>query len=414
MDEKQEQEHREQAINRRLAGEKPRDIYRSLNRSKAWFDKWWAVYRHQGREALKGFSRAAHRIHNKMPQAVEDAIVRIRRILEERTDPELKYAFIGAATIQGELKRTPLRPLPSIPAIDRALKRRGLIHPHQKRSKKDTPKSYYPAPPASGPNEVHQMDIVSRRIQGYGPIYSFHLIDLARRKPVVRQYASKGAVSAKLVLVTTWQSLGRPRLLQIDNEATFCGGYRGRRVISQVVRLCLSVGVEVLFIPFYDPERNGVVESFNDAWDEAFWQRERWRDLAHVQAESPIFERWYRSRYYPPELKGKTPDEMFPDFVPQVLPTDFTKHQERLSITAGFIHFIRLVSGEGQIVVLNEAWTVDKELAGEYVWATVSTKEQVLRIYHQKDAQTDRRQVTQYEYPLSESVVDLDPVYQRR
>ena len=79
--------------------------------------------------------------------------------------------------------------------------------------------------------------------------------------------------------------MGLPTLLQVDNEATFCGGYRGKRVFSQVVRLCLSVRVQVMFIPFYSPKKNADIESLNSDWGQAFRQRERFRDLTHVQEE---------------------------------------------------------------------------------------------------------------------------------
>jgi putative transposase len=415
MDDVLEEALRNEAINRRLAGERPCDIYRALNRSRSWFDRYWARYRRYGREGLKSRSRAPKHVHNKMPLHVEEAIARIRKILEERTDPELKYAFIGAPTIRSELKRMRMEPLPSVRAIERALHRRGLAHPHHKRTSPNEPTGYYPAPVVNGPNDVHATDIVSRRILGGEKVSSFHLLDLARHYPLVRQYPDKSADSAKRFLVTVWQTIGLSRLLQMDNEATFCGGYRVQRVFSQIVRLCLAVGVEPLFIPFYSPKRNADIESFNSDWDLAFWQRERFRDLEHVREESPIFERWYRTRYEPPALEGLTPAEACPDFEPCLLPESFDGHQqeERLPLTAGQVHFIREVNSKGQVFILNEAWTVDDKLAGEYVWATISTEEQRLQIYRQAAAHAPRELVAEYAYLIAEEVQEPDPAYRR-
>lgn len=415
MDDVLEEILRNEAINRRLAGERPCDIYRALNRSKSWFDKHWARYRRYGREGLKSRSRAPKHVHNKTPLHVEEAIVRIRKILEERTDPELKYAFIGAPTIRSELKRMEIEPLPGLRAIERTLHRRGLTHPRRKRSSPNEPTGYYPAPVVNGPNDVHVTDIVSRRILGGEKVSSFHLLDLARYYPLVRQYPDKSAESAKCFFVTTWQTVGLSRLLQMDNEATFCGGYRGKRIFSQIVRLCLAVGVEPLFIPFYSPQRNGDIESFNSDWDRAFWQRERFRDLEHVREESPIFERWYRTRYEPPALEGVTPAGAFPDFEPRLLPANFDLHQqeERLPLTVGQVHFIREVNNKGQVTILNEHWMVDDKLPGEYVWATISTGEQRLRIYHQETAEAPRELVAEYNYLIAEEVQELDPAYWR-
>ncbi len=415
MDDLQEEALRNEAVNRRLAGERPCEIYRSLNRSKSWFDKHWARYRKYGREGLKSRSRAPKHVHNKMPLDVEEAIERIRKILEERTDPELKYAFIGAPTIRSELKRMGIEPLSSLRTIERVLNRRRLTHPHRNRASPNEPTGYYPAPVVNGPNGVHATDIVSRRVLGGEKVSSFHLLDLARHYPLVRQYPDKSADSAKHFLVTAWQTVGLSQLLQMDNEATFCGGYRGKRVFSQIVRLCLAVGVEVLFIPFYSPKRNADIESFNSDWDLAFWQRERFRDLEHVREESPIFERWYRTRYEPPALKGLTPAKAFPDFEPRLLPESFDLHQqeERLPLTAGQVHFIRVVNTKGQVVILNEPWEVDEKLAGEYIWATLSTEKQRLRIYHQAAADAPRQLVADCEYLIAEEVQELSPTYRR-
>jgi transposase InsO family protein len=347
-----------------------------------------------------------------MPQAVEDAVVRIRQVLQRGSDPELKYAFVGAETIQWELKRMGHDPPPSIPAINRALRRREMIQPRTKRCQ-DEIKSFCPSPVADGPNRLHQLDIVTRRIEGWGGIFSFHLIDVARRLPLIRQYKSKGADVTKSFLVEGWQTIGLPELLQMDNEATFCGGYRAKRTISQIVRLCLYVGIEVIFIPFCRPKSNGVIESFNGDWDQAFWRRQHFRDLEHVQAESPTFERWYATRHHPESLEGKTPAEVFPEFVPQKLSQNFDAHQRKLPITQGKVHFIRLADGQGKVVLLNETWDVGSKLAGEYIWATVSTTRRTLTILYQPDAKTLPRKVQQYEYPFSEPVSRLDPAYRR-
>jgi hypothetical protein len=135
--------------------------------------------------------------------------------------------------------------------------------------------------------------------------------------------------------------------------------------------------------------------------------------LAHVQEECLIFERWYRTRYEPPALKGLTPTEARADFVSCLLPADFNLHQaeERLPLTAGKVHFIRLVNSQGQIRILNEPWAVDKELVGEYVWATISTAEQRLRIHHQAAADAVQRLVAEYEYEIAEEVQDLALAY---
>lgn len=48
------------------------------------------------------------------------------------------------------------------------------------------------------------------------------------------------------------------------------------------------------------------------------------------------------------------------------------------------MHFIRQVKGDGTISVLNEDFDVVESLAYEYVWATIDTKQEQLRVYYQE------------------------------
>ena len=118
--------------------------------------------------------------------------------------------------------------------------------------------------------------------------------------------------------------------------------------LYDIVRLCLAVGVEVIFIPPYTPKANGSIESFNDLWNTNFWRRTEFRDVAHVQTELPLFETYCRHRRPLPELEGQSADQIEPDFEPFLLPPEFDLHQhKRLAIRAGFVHFFRFVSSKG-------------------------------------------------------------------
>jgi hypothetical protein len=80
---------------------------------------------------------------------------------------------------------------------------------------------------------------------------------------------------------------------------------------------------------------------------------------------------------------------------------------EPLPITAGRIHFIRQVEPESTIRLLNETWRVGKRLAGQYVWATVTTHRHRLQIYHRRTATRPVQLVRQSAYPLSEPEVSV-------
>ena len=54
-------------------------------------------------------------------------------------------------------------------------------------------------------------------------------------------------------------------MAQFDNESAFSGGNHPW-VLGKVVRLCLYMGIDVLFIPLGEADYNSPVETFNHLW----------------------------------------------------------------------------------------------------------------------------------------------------
>jgi hypothetical protein len=211
-------------------------------------------------------------------------------------------------------------------------------------------------------------------------------------------------------LLQTWQTLGIPAFLQLDNDAAFCGGYKTPRRIGQVVRLCLYLGIELIFLPVAEPERNGEVEELNGLWSRAFWQRQRFRSFRHVYRASPRFVHWYLRCYAPPVLAGKTPAQaQRTEHAERLTPRQIRRLPEPFPITAGRIHFIRRVQVDGTIAFLSETWRVGRRFTGRYVWATITTHRQRLDIWSQRSAQTDWRLIKSFTYPLPEQVKRRNP-----
>jgi hypothetical protein len=405
---------RETAIDLYISGCKPTTICRQLKRSRSWFYDTLGRYRQGGRQALASRSRAPQHVHNRIPVEVEAAVVRLRRAITAGDDPELRYANIGADALASELERAGVEP-PSRATINRILKRRDLVQPRQRKSRKRLLPDDYPWPCVQNPNDLHLFDFVVRSIQGEGRVYGFNLLDQARRWPFLRAETPKNADNVCQFLVSAWQEIGLPGALYLDNDAVWNGGGRGQRVLSTVVRLCLLVGVEVIFIPPYTYEANPVMESFNSVWDANFWRRTAFRDLWHLQSELVYLEHYCRHRRPLAEFGGNTADRITPDFVPMRLSAEFDQHQqERLPITTGFVHFIRFVSSAGTFSILNERWQLDARLwAGKTIRATVVAQSQQLLVYHQPKDGGACQLIAQFDYPLNEPVVPLAEELQR-
>ena len=151
-----------------------------------------------------------------------------------------------------------MNPLPCERTIERVLERNGVTTPRV-RLARFLPKQVYPTPQAQRSNQLHLLDLV-------GPIY---LKGKRQRYYIfVCRDAFDGAVCLKLgrsrhmeavldFLGECWKTLGRPEQLQFDNGREFVGWGPAARYLSRVIRLCLRFGIEPIFIPPAQPQRNG-------------------------------------------------------------------------------------------------------------------------------------------------------------
>lgn len=408
------EQRRHKAINLYIAGERPTDICRQLGRSRTWFYETLKRYQQGGRAALASRSRAPHTVHNRTPVEVEDAIVRARETIIAGDDPELRYANIGADTIAVELERAGITP-PSRSTINRILKKRDLVDPRPRRKQKRKLPKDYPWPQVTQPNQMHLFDFIQRILVGGTRFYGCHLLDPIRHWPCLAIIPAKIAAAVSQVLVAAWQEIGLPSAMYMDNDVVWRGSSSGQRTFSHILRMCLLLGIQVIFTPPYTPEANPLVESFNGVWERNFWQRGDFQGLDHIRSELRYFQHYCRHRRPLTALDNRTADQLYPDFIPTLLTEDFTAHrQERLPITAGYVHFIRFVTAEGTFNILNEAWQLDPEhWAGKTIRASVDTQRRQLCVYHQTNRDATPILVAEFDYPLPETVVPLQPKFNR-
>jgi putative transposase len=405
-----EQALRREAIRRHLQGERRCDICRDLNRSISWFDKWWGEYQSHPHTDFADHSRAPHTSPHQTPSSIEQAVIRVRRTLEAGQTAQTRYGLIGHRAISGELERLGLRPLPSLATIQRILGRQGLTHPRGVAAET----AYYPEVVAWMPNAIHATDIITKHLHGGQVVQNLHTFDHYTHAVHLSQHADKRSTTIRAHLLGSWADLGLPVIVQLDNESSFRGGHTHPRVIGQVLRLCLFVGVEVLFIPEYEAKRNHWVEGFHSLWIQAFWSRHTFPSLDQIHREAVTFSRWYHTRYQPPSLAGQTPAQRRDGFQEvRLTPALLDLIPETLPITKGRINFIRKVDPMGKIKVLNQRWSVGRKWIGEYVWVVVDTAKQTLTIWHKPDQQAPWQHIKASRYCLYEPVHPLLPEFRR-
>jgi transposase InsO family protein len=385
---------RQTAIRLRLAGESVESICRTLKRSKPWFHKWWKRYLAMGPEGLYDLTRANHQVARRTPPHIERAVLSVRRRRAARATPQTRYSQIGAAAIREELRTLGLTPLPSVRTISRILKRAGLTNPSL-RLARPLAQSDYPGPQAQDSNQVHQVDVVGPRyLKGDKTRYYFLVCKDVFDQAVYLELVKSRRMDGVLTFLThAWQHLGLPETVQFDNGREFCGFGRSARYLSRVIRLCLRLEVEAVFIPPGKPQRNGSVENFN-GWFQPVLLKRPYRRACDLRRQLRLLVTTVNEQHVHPQLGYRTPAQYRQAKRLRVLPANFSIDGKKISICVGKVTFIRLVSAEGNINILGQRFKIGKRLKFQYVKATLYTRYQVLKVYYKG------RLVKQFDYEL--------------
>jgi len=397
-----EEEERMEAIQRCFEGEKPVEIYRSLGRSKHWFYRWLARYKTGHKKWYKDQPKRAKVIPHKTSKRIEQVVVNTRKTLMDGTEDSTRYSCVGAEAVQFHMEELGYKPseIPSLSTIKRIIKRNKLRANKPKRYKRVRSKGRHTILKPKYIDEMHQMDLVGpRHIKGYGPINSIHLKDVVGRQAAGYQYDEKSMDNVMDFLLGYWKQHPIPRYLQVDNGMCFAGDYKHSRSFSRFIRLALYVGVEVVFIAPSRPWMNGTIEEFNKGFKSRFWEREVFTDLDDIRKKAPLFfekqNEFNTWKLRNENLKSITPKRMLPD--------DFRIDLNKIPLVVGKIHFIRVVDSQGKIFLLNEEFDVGKEYIGEYVWATIETRKQMLTVFY-KDEELKVREIKKFSYDIPEKV----------
>jgi putative transposase len=373
---------RQAASRLRLAGEPIASICRSMQRTERWFHKWWQRYLTVGPEGLYDLTRANQQVVNRTPPHVEHAILSVRRRLTARATPQSRYSLVGAPQIRAELEALDCTPLPSLRTIARVVARAGLSCPPLRLAQR-LPQTEYPASKAHDSNHLHQVDVVGPRYLSGDPTRYYFLVlrdvfDLAVHIELVD---NRSADSVMTFLVHAWQRLGLPQQVQFDNGPEFCGFGASARTLSRVIRLCLRLGVEPVFIPEGRPQRNGSVEQFN-GWFQPLLLARPYRRPADLRRELQRLIISANEQHVHSQLGHRTTAQYRRGKRLHKLPADFRIDSKALPIAVGKVSFIRLVSTQGSINILGQQFRAGKRLKFQYVRATIYARQQTLKVCH--------------------------------
>jgi len=377
------------AVERFNNGESSESICTSLNKSRAWLYKWVSRYDGHNTSWSESRSRRPQRVAHYTPAETVEIIKMVRLNLYNQD------LFSGAQAIHWEMEELGVYPLPSIRTINRILSRHSLTH--RRTGKYEAKGTAYPALPSVKVNQTHQADFVGPcYLKGPVRFYSLNVIDTATVRCGLSPAPSK--VSQFMIdgFWAIWKRMGMPNNLQVDNAMSFFGSRRHPRGMGPLIRLCLHHGIEPWFIPMAEPWRNGMIENFNDRYQNMFLKKNIMNTEEELHAGSLTFEQRHNNKYRYSKLKGKTPLKALADSKAELRfpkEPEAPKHPLKKPET-GRYHVVRLIRSDLKLNIFGEVFPVPPELQYEYVIATINVKEQKLKLF------LDQVQVEEIKYKL--------------
>lgn len=367
------------AVQRVLEGESVSVVCGSLGHSRKWLYKW--LDRHDSGEPdwYRDRSRRPRRRPRQTSAEIEELVQHVRKNLEKNEE------FSGAQAIRWELEEREVRPLPSLRTINRILARNGLTTrrsgPYEAKGKR------YPSLTARVPGDVHQTDFVGPcYLRGGVRFYGLNSVDLATGRCASEPTLTRSAQDTVDAFWRSWGRLGMPRHQQVDNEMVFYGSPRYPRSMGPLLRLCLLNDIEVWFIPMAEPWRNGVVEKYNDFWQQKFLNRVDLAAEPELWEHSLRFEERHNSRYRYSKLGGRTPMAALQSsghklrFPEAAVPPRHPMPEPQ----AGRYHLVRFVRSDGVLNVFGEKFIAPPECTYEYVQLTVDVARRRLQVFLDK------------------------------
>jgi transposase InsO family protein len=377
------------AVQRYHAGESPQSICASLGKTKPWLYKWVSRHTPDDPAWCDDQSRRPLSSPYRTPAEVEKIVEMVRLSLYNND------RFCGNQAIQWELIDMEVQPVPSLSTIGRILRRRELTH---RRTGRYEPKGKkYPELPALLPNQTHQVDMVGPcYLTSPIKFYSLHAVDTAINRCGIEPMPSREAQSVLEAVYAVWLRMGIPENLQVDNELAFYGSPTHPRGMGPLIRLCLRYGVKLWFIPPSEPWWNGVVEKFNDHYQQKFLDKVTMSSIPQLRQESLAFEHRHNSTYRYSKIKGKTPLKALAEMETKLIfPSKRDTPRHPLDKPEeGCYHLVRFIRSDCRLNIFGEMFPAPPETQYEYVVATVDVKEQKLKLF------LDTIQIEEYKYRL--------------
>jgi transposase InsO family protein len=267
-----------------LEGRPKSVVAREYGVSRRWVQILVARYLAEGEAAFEPRSRRPHASPQRTSQAIEDAIVALRK--------DLAGAGLdaGAETIAWHLRQQ-AGPAPSVATIWRILSRRGFVTPQPHKR----PRSSWRRFEADLPNEVWQADITHWPLADGSDAEILNILDDHSRLlagSTARRIFKAGDVVADLHAAMAGH--GRPERMLTDNGAVFTGLYRGRGWVA-LERELTALGIGPSHCRPYHPQTCGKVERLHQTLKKWLARQDPAATIPALQAQLDTFTAYYNT-----------------------------------------------------------------------------------------------------------------------
>lgn len=356
------------------------DICRRLPCSRSWLDQWLTRYDPDHVDcSLHDRKRGPHQPSSRWPEAIQHQVLTMRRMRTQRE--QWPYALTGAEAIHYALQALGMSPVPPIRTIPSWLVKAGLVSTRQ-RTSASPPHTSFPGPQPTCVNRIQQLDLkgpISLRDSSQ-KYYLAVLRDRYSHRCAIHPLQSRASSAIVACLVRSWQWLGVPVYLQMDNALEFRGSHRSPRSFGNIVRVAVNIGIEPLFNPPHEPWRNGGVERHHRFLDDRLLTIEH-ADFAALTREVHVCQDTCNATHRIAECDGHTPNERAAHTSLRLLSSTYTRYQRPLPQDGGCVTFIRLVRKSGRITLgAGDRFMVGPDFASTYVVARVDLARQGVAI----------------------------------
>jgi putative transposase len=372
---------RQRAIALHLQGWNKSEIARKVQRSRRWVQRWISRYQAEApRVSLQDHSRAPKHIPWAYPERIKNMVLQMRMARERGKRAKYQYALVSAQAIYYEMRELGISPLPTPDTIHLWLKQAGRI---RERKSRKPPNPTYPVLSCRAVNDVQELDFK-------GPLflkdhahkyYLMVLRDKLSKKTALRALANKSMDAILDFLLSAWQTLGCPKYLKMDNCLDFRGSNLYPRSPSKLMRVCLDLGIQPVFIPLREPWRNGVVENLNGLLARFLFRTHTFATEKQLHQAVQRLETTINTTHRLPALQGKTPQEFTAHARLRYPPNNYDWRTRDLQLLKGKVTFIRFVRKSGRITLTaKDKFLIGKKYKWHYVLANVDVAKRKLHV----------------------------------